>query len=277
MRPASASSLLVAWAGLLVPSLVAPSLVVLASVLGAGCGGSTSSSLNYGDNARRDYAEALEDFYDDDCIEAAPAFANVRREYPYTRFAALAELRAADCLFNDGKFVEAAQAYELFVRYRPSHVEVPYSRFMVALSNYQQIPSEWLLSPPTYEREQRFTQESLSLLRRFILDYPNDPLVPRAQRMAERAVKLLAAHELYVAGFYLDRDHPMAALGRLRTLVTTYPGSGYEPEALLLLGETYLDLNQRDEAKKAFAELAQRFPKSDQAASARDRLKSLGG
>jgi outer membrane protein assembly factor BamD len=248
----------------------------LGVALVSGCGGSAASSLNYGDNARFAYAEALDDFYDDDCLEAAPAFANVRREYPYTRFAALAELRAADCMFNDGKYVESAQAYELFIRYRPSHVEVPYARFMVARSHYEQIPSEWLLSPPTHEREQRFTQESLSLLRRFILDYPNDVLVPRAQRMAARAVKLLAAHELYVADFYRDRDHPMAALGRLRTLMTTYPSSGYEAEALYLLGETYLDLDQKDEAKKAFSELVSRFPKSDEASSARERLGSLG-
>lgn len=239
------------------------------------CGGSADSTLNYGDNARLAYSDALEDFYDDDCIEAEPALRNVRRQFPYTRFAALAELRAADCLWKDGKYIEATQAYEQFVRYRPSHVEVPYARFMIALCQYQQIPSEWLLSPPTYEREQRFTQDSLRLLRRFILDYPDDPLVARAKRMADRAVKLLAAHELYVAGFYRDRDYPHAAVGRLRTLLNTFPGSGYEPKALLLLGETYLDLHDKREAKKSFEELTARFPKSEEAGSARDHLASL--
>lgn len=253
--------------------LLAGGLLALVS----GCGGSADSSLNYGDNARLAYSEALEDFYDDDCIEAAPALANVRRQFPYTRFAALAELRVADCYWKDGKHVEAIQAYEQFVRYRPSHVEVPYARFMIALCQYEQIPSDWLLSPPTYEREQRFTQESLRLLRRFIVDHPSDLLVARAKRMAERAVKLLAAHELYVAGFYLDRDYPHAAIGRLRTLLTTYRGSGYEPKALLLLGETYLELEDPARAKVSFEELTARFPKSDEAGSARDQLSGIGG
>jgi outer membrane protein assembly factor BamD len=251
-------------------------LLVLALSTLSACGGSAASSLNYGDNARKAYADALEDFYDDDCIEAAPALSNVRREYPYTRFAALAELRMADCMFNDGKYSEAIQAYETFVRYRPSHVEVSYARFMVARSNYEQIPSEWLLSPPTYEREQRFTQDTLRLLRRFLLDFPDDPLVPKARRMADRAVKLLAAHELYVAGFYLDRDRPHAAIGRLRTLLNTYPGSGYEPRAMLLLGETFLEMQDRAEARKSFESLAKQFPKSEEAASARDHLQGLG-
>ena len=85
----------------------------------AGCAGQTKV-LSYGDNARKAYAEALDDFFDDECLQAEPAFRNVRRLYPYTRFAALAELRVADCLFKDGKYAEAIQAYEAFVRYRPS-------------------------------------------------------------------------------------------------------------------------------------------------------------
>ncbi|HKU37523.1 MAG TPA: outer membrane protein assembly factor BamD, partial [Polyangiales bacterium] len=228
------------------------------------------------DNARIAYSEALEDFYDDECLQAEPAFRNVRRLYPYTRFAALAELRAADCMFKDGKFTEAIQAYEQFVRYRPSHVEVPYARFMIARSNYEQIPSEWLLSPPTHEREQHYTRESLRLLRRFVVDFPNDPLVGRANKMAHRAIRLLAAHELYVARFYLRRDHPLAAIGRLKTLITAYPTSGLEPEALLLLGDTYAELKNTTDAKKAYLELTQRYPKSPETNDARNRLRELG-
>jgi outer membrane protein assembly factor BamD len=243
-----------------------------------GCAGTTKmSALNYGDKARQAYVEALDDFFDGECLQAEPAFRNVRRQYPYTRFAALAELRVADCNHKDAKYAEAIQAYEQFVRYRPSHVEVSYARFMVALCYYEQIPSDWLLSPPAYEREQRPTHDALRLLRRFIVDFPNDPLVGRAQRMAQDAIRLLAAHEMYVARFYLDGDHPLAAIGRLRTLITTYPTSGFEPEALLLLGETYLDLRDSEQAKRAFQEVAQRFPSSEYAEPAKRHLAELGG
>lgn len=251
-------------------------LCALLSPAAVGCAGQTKV-LSYGDNARKAYAEALDDFFDDECLQAEPAFRNVRRLYPYTRFAALAELRVADCMYKDGKYAEAIQAYEAFVRYRPSHVEVPYARFMVARSYYEQIPGDWLLSPPTYEREQRSTHDALRLLRRFIVDFPNDPLAARAQRMAQHAIRLLAAHEMYVARFYLRGDHPLAAIGRLRTLITTYPTSGYEPEALLLLGETYLDLRDPDQAKRAFQEISQRYPNSKFLPDAKRHLAQLGG
>ena len=169
------------------------------------------------------------------------------------------------------------QAYEAFICYRPSHVEVSYARFMVARAYYEQIPSDWFLTPPTYEREQRSTHDALRLLRRFIVDFPNDPQVSRAQCMAQRAIGLLAAHEMYVAKFYLRGDHPLAAIGRLRTLINTYPTSGYEPEALLLLGETYLDLRDLEQAKRAFQEIAQRFPKSEYVPAAKRHLGQFGG
>jgi len=241
-----------------------------------GCASNTRvHQLDYGDKARLAYAEALESFFNDECMVADPAFSNVKRLYPYTRFAALAELRIADCQYKDGKYAEAIQSYEQFVRYRPSHVEVPYARFMVVRCHYDQIPGEWLLSPPAHEREQRQTFEALRLIRQFIVDYPTDPLTERVKRMEHQSIRLLAAHELYVARFYASSDHPMAAIGRLRTLIITYPTSGYEPEALVLLGEIYMELHDKEQAKQAFLEVTQRFPKSKFASEANQHLTEL--
>jgi outer membrane protein assembly factor BamD len=241
------------------------------------CGGGGAGAGSYGQNAQKAYSDALDEFYDDDCFEADPLLRNVRREFPYSRFAALAELRLADCNLSDGKYAEAIEAYNQFVRYRPSHPEVPYARFQAALAHYEQIPSEWLLSPPSHERDQHYAQESLRLLRKFMLDFPEDPLMPRARDMAEQSLKLLARHELYVAGFYFDRGHPRSAAGRLNTLLRSYPGSGLEAEALQLLGESYLRIGDARSARRAFEELLARYPHDDRASDARDALSGLGG
>ncbi|MBN1653880.1 MAG: outer membrane protein assembly factor BamD [Deltaproteobacteria bacterium] len=238
------------------------------------CGGSEIGHLKYGDAAQSLYSEALEDFYSGDCMDAEPVFRQVRREYPYSRFAALAELRIADCLFVEGKFVEAIQAYQQFVKHRPSHVEVPFARFRVAECYYEQIPSEWFLTPPAYERDQNPAQETLSHLQRFIVDYPKDPYTPKAKRLANEATALLAKHELYVAKFYLDRDQPRAGAARLLTLIRSYPESEVSPEALFLLGETYLELKEAKKAYKIFLELLRKFPHSEYADDARERLRS---
>lgn len=251
---------------------------LLSGIAASGCGGSTTQGgLSYGDNARRAYTEALDEFYDGDCFSAEPKLRDVRKQYPYSRYAALSDLRIADCNLKDGKYAEAIEQYNQFVRYRPSHPEVPYARFMAAYANFQQIPSEWLLSPPAYERDQRYAQESLRLLRRFMLDFPDDPLGARAQRMTEKVVHLLAAHEMYVAKFYFDRDLPRAAAGRLNTLLRSYPGSGFEADALYMLGQCYLRIHDDKDARRAFQELIARYPRHDRAGRARDELADLGG
>ena len=134
-----------------------------------------------------------------------------------------------------------------------------------------------MLSPPAYERDQRYAQESLRLLRRFVLDFPEDQLVAPAQQMAETVVKLLAAHEMYVAQFYFDRDHPRAAAGRLNTLLRSYPGTWFDPDALYLLGESYRRMRDDKGARRAFKELVARYPQHERAERARDELHELGG
>lgn len=244
----------------------------------AACGGAQDGgrNLSYADNAREAYELALEDFEDGDCVEAEPAFREVRREYPYSRFAALAELRVADCLMEQGKYVEAIAAYRRFVRGRPAHAEVPYARFKIAEGYFKQIPSDWLLSPPSYELDQGPTQEAVRQLRRFVLDYPDDPRIEDANEMSRQALAMLARHELYVAEYYLGEDRPDAAIMRLTTLLEAYEGSGIEPEAMILLGRVYLDKGDRRLARDTFTQLRERYPRSGYATQASEYLRELG-
>ncbi len=242
-----------------------------------GCGASQEEgALSYGDSARAAYEAAYEDFEDEDCLEAEPAFREVAREYPYSRFAALAELRVADCLLQQKSYPEAIAAYRRFVRNRPSHPEVPYARFKVAECYFKQIPDDFFLSPPAYELDQGPTRDALRQLRTFILDYPDDERVEEANELTRQALTMLARHELYVAEYYLDGGHPDAAIGRLETLLNAYEGSEVEPEAYLLLGRVYLDMGERGEARRTFGSLVEGHPDSGYAVQARAYLDEIG-
>jgi outer membrane protein assembly factor BamD len=232
---------------------------------------------NYADDARREYEVAMEAFEDEDCIAAEPKFKAIRANYPYTRYAALSELREADCLVIQDKPAEAIEIYQRFARVRASHEEVPYARFKAAESQFKQIPEDWLLAPPSHERDLRAGRDALRDLRRFLLDFPSDPRVPQAAKMEQQALQLLAKHELYVAEFYLDREFPKAAVVRLNALLATYEGSGFEPEALLLMGRTQLMLKDRTSAHATFRELIARYPRTGSAVQAERFLAETGG
>lgn len=248
--------------------------------LGATCETNTSgegrSALSYGRDARGAYEAALLEFRDDDCLAAEPMFSAIRRDFPYSRFAALSELRLADCKMKAKEWAEAIAAYRQFVRFRPSHPEIAYARFRIAEAHFEQIPDEWLLSPPTHERDQGPTLEALRQLRRFVLDFPEDDRVAEAQPMIVKCLRFLAQHELYAARFYLRRDAYGAVILRLRTLLGSYDGSGLEAEALLLLGDVHRRTGEVAEARQAYEELVTRFPEAEEAGDARTRLAELG-
>jgi outer membrane protein assembly factor BamD len=237
---------------------------------------STRKLLDPDDDARSGYEKALLNFRRGDCLAAEPMFREVRREFPYSRFAALAELRIGDCQFKNEAYPEAIQTYRQFVRIRPSHKEIPYARFRIAEAYYNQIPGGWFMTPPAAERDQSAARDALIQLRRFVVDYPDDQRVPKANELMEKCMSLLAAHELYVARFYLKRDAYRGVISRLNGLLTAYPGSGVEREALLLLGEVYLEAKEVEAAKETFNQIIQRFPDSAEAKKARSMLGKLG-
>ncbi|MGB8329887.1 MAG: outer membrane protein assembly factor BamD [Polyangiales bacterium] len=251
--------------------------------LAMACGGGAAVSkdgakrmLAPDDDARSGYEKALLDFRRGDCLSAEPMFREVRQEFPYSRFAALAELRIGDCQFQNEAYPEAIQTYRQFVRIRPSHKEIPYARFRIAEAYYNQIPGGWFMTPPPEERDQSAARDALIQLRRFVVDYPDDPRVPKANELMEKCMSLLAAHELYVARFYLKRDAYRGVISRLRGLIASYPGSGVEREALLLLGEVYVKTNEVEAARETLNQIVQRFPDSSEAKRARSLLGKLG-
>ena len=219
----------------------------------------------------------MESFDDEDCITAEPMFKKIRADYPYTRYAALSELREADCLVIQDKPAEAIEIYQRFARVRASHEEVPYARFKAAESQFAQIPEDWILSPPSHERDLRAARDALRDLRRFLLDFPDDARVAKAAKMEQQTLQLLAKHELYVAEFYLDREYPEAAVVRLNALLASYEGSGFEPQAMLQMGRTQLMLKDRTSAHATFRELIARYPKTGSAVQAERFLAETGG
>ncbi|MDH3846073.1 MAG: outer membrane protein assembly factor BamD [Myxococcales bacterium] len=259
-------------------SLVWIAVLVLAAACSSSSGSlkkTGKSTLDPDDDARTGYEKALLSFRRGDCLAAEPTFREIRREFPYSRFAALAELRIGDCQFKNQAYPEAIQTYRQFVRIRPSHKEIPYARFRIAEAYYNQIPGGWFMTPPRHERDQSAARDALIQLRRFVVDYPDDQRVPEANELMEKCMGLLAEHEFYVARFYLKRDAYRGVVSRLRGLLASYPGSGVEPEALLLLGEIYLKLDEVEAARQALNELVARFPDTGEAKRAQGILGKL--
>lgn len=230
------------------------------------CGGPQEARgpLTYSQTARHNYLEGIAEYEDDNCLEAERYFRHVKRRFPYSRYAALSELRLADCDYAQEKYTESISAYRQFLRAHPTHADTDYAAFRIGLAYYRMVPSDWFIVPPSWERDLTAARDARAELTRFVDEYPHGRNRRWARHLVGKLLKLLARHEMYVARYYLDRSVFDGAIGRLQTIFRELGGSGLEPDAMLLLAETYLRMHKTEEARDLLREVRQRFPGSHQ-------------
>jgi outer membrane protein assembly factor BamD len=226
-------------------------------------------------DAQAAYEAALIEFLKEDCLDAEPLFREIRREHPFSRFAPLSELRIGDCQMMQKHHAEAIETFKTFVRFRPTHAQIPYARFMIAKGHFAQIPSKTFIFPPAHERELQPARDTLDAVRDFITRHPDDDRVPEADEMARKSLELLAKHELYVAKFYERLGQKITVIRRLEYLLRQYPGSGKEAEALLFLARTYRSMRRWDDARASLEAILSDHGESEEAIEARQELEGL--
>lgn len=254
--------------------------LILLGLAGAGCASTGASSgrsaMHYSDEAQQAYEDAMTHYRDESWPEALEAMRRVRQEYSSSRWGWLAELRIADIDFKQERYTEALSGFRAWIRYHASQSEATYAHFMIARCHVAQLPDDWFLTPPSYERDLSSAHDAEGALTRFLRDHSDSEHATEARRVLGDVRRMLAQHELYVANFYASRERWTAAVSRLRGLLEGYEGSGVEPRALLALGEILLRTGQQPEARGAFRELIEGHPDSNEVAAARRYLTVAG-
>lgn len=241
-------------------------LVLALGVAAAACAGSkaqvTTVKVSYSDTARKNYDKGLKALKDKSFEEAVKYFKFVRTKFPFSKYATLAELRQADALRDEEKFLSAIDAYKTFEKEHPTHpdVESGYTAFHQAQCYWKMAPGDFFILPPSREKDMTSAEAALDAFRDFFKRYPDSAFMGKARELHRKALRMLASHELYVARFYLGRDKPKGAILRLEWLIRKYPDAGYEPETMFLLGRTYLKLKQPGQALAVFRSLIQKHP-----------------
>ncbi len=231
--------------------------------------------LSYGEEAGSIYAKGLEKMAKDNCTEAVKLFEKIKTQYPFTSESILSELRIADCDFKQQNYAQAAVRYKDFAEKHSTHPDVDYATFRNALSTYKRIPKDWFILPPVHERDQAATKEALAKFRAFVNSYPLTKYAPEAEDYIEVCMAQLAEHELYVARYYLKKKKFEGALARAQNVIDDYEQSGLVPEAMLVMGEIYLQAGKPDQARATFMKIVADYPGTHEAKQAKKYLKAL--
>jgi outer membrane protein assembly factor BamD len=209
--------------------------------------------------------------------EASEFFQTLKSRFPYSRFATEAELYLADVLFRQEKFAQAAEAYEDFAKLHPSHPRVPYAMLQVGRCHVELMPRDWFLIPPAYELDQSETMLAIEKLRAFLERFPQDSQVEEGRKLLQQCLRRLAERARYCMDFYRKRHRPRAVVQRADEILQSYPGTGFDDEALWRRAEARLQLKEEQAARQDLEKLLREFPQSRFAADASRALAQMAG
>lgn len=198
--------------------------LILCFALLAGCSTTKTAQKadTYLDNVKQTYEAGEKALKDQVFEDAIKAFEEVRTQYPYSKYAALSDLKLADTYFAQEKWLEAADAYDFYVRFHPRHDQNAYAWFQIAKSYYLAIPKDFFLFPKSYVKDQTATQEALEAVDRYLTEYPMDQFAEEATKMRINLRTQLAQRDLHVAQYYEKRGKTKGAQARFEHVAKLY-------------------------------------------------------
>jgi outer membrane protein assembly factor BamD len=200
--------------------------------------------------------------------DAAKKFEDVDREHPYSPEARRAIVMAAYAYFKGGKLPEAIASAERYTTMHPGTKEAPLAHHIIAESYFEQMKLP--------DRDQDATRKALAQLRTLKTRYPDSTYAQKADNKIRLCEDTLAAQEMNVGRYYMDKGNQIAAINRFKTVVTRYQTTRHVEEALARLTEAYMAIGIVGEAQTAAAVLGHNFPDSRWYKDAYNLVKSGG-
>ncbi len=249
-----------------------PGLAVMAGILLlAGCGAfSSSADTRVGDPAPPEtlYGQADALLNAGKYRDAAATFENIDRDHPYSPYARRAIVMGAFAHYKAGNHDEAILAANRYATLHPGTQETALAYHIIANARYDRITDP--------ARDQSNTKRALAALETLVRRYPNSRFTPQARNRIKITRDILAAHEMEVGRYYLNRHNYLSAVNRFRVVITTYQTTAHVEEALMRVAEAYMALGVKGEAQTAAAVLGHNFPDSQWYQHAYTLLKSDG-
>lgn len=206
--------------------------------------------------------------HENDPKAASKKFEEVDRQHPYSDWARKSLLMSAYAYYSSGDYDNCIGAASRYVTLHPGSPDAAYAQYLIAASQYDQIPD--------VSRDQGRTEKAIAALEEVIRKYPNSEYALNAKKKLEGARDQLAAKEVSIGRYYMEKRDFSGAINRFKTVVTRYQTTRHVEEALARLTECYMAIGIISEAQTAAAILGHNFPDSRWYKDAYNLVKSGG-
>ena len=188
------------------------------------------------------YQEGLKELKRGDALFAAKKFNEAEILFPQSEYAPKAALMAAYSYYSQNYYSDAIAELERFIKIYPNHNNIDYAEYLLGLCFYEQIVDE--------KKDLKSINDSKRIFLDIIKKYPQTDFSIDAEFKINLINDILAAKEIYIGRYYLNKKKWVAAINRFRTVIDSYDTTVYVEEALYRLVEIHYLIGLEEEAKK---------------------------
>ena len=188
------------------------------------------------------YNEGLKELERGDALFAAKKFNEAEILFPQSDYAPRAALMAAYSYYSQDYYGDAIAELDRFIRVYPNHPRNDYAEYLLGLCFYEQIVDE--------KKDLQSITDAKITFQNLIKKYPKTDFAIDANYKLDLINDILAAKEIYIGRYYMEKKKWIPAINRFRSIIDQYDTTIYVEEALYRLVEIYYIIGLEDEAKK---------------------------
>jgi len=201
------------------------------------------------------YKEGYFELQRGDVLLAAKKFNEAELLFPQSPWAAKSAIMAAYAYYTQDYYSDTIFELERYLKTYPNHKDKVYAHFLLGMSFYEQIVDE--------KKDLKSILDAKDQFELIIKEYPTSEFSMDAKFKIDLINEILAAKEMYIARYYLNKSKWIPALNRFKTVVNKYNTTIYTEEALHRLVEINYRLGLIDESKKYANTLGYNYQSSD--------------
>ncbi len=201
------------------------------------------------------YNAGVEALEQGDVLYASKKFNEAELLFPQSDWAPKAALMASYAYWKQAYYKNSVEELKRFIKLYPKNENLDYAYYLLAMNYYDSIVDEKKDLRPLTEAKRYFN---------FIIQkYPETDYALDGKYKLELIDDMLAAKEIFIARHYIKKEKWIAAINRLKIIVSDYDTTIYIEEALHRLVEVYYIIGLEEESKKYAKTLGYNYQSSE--------------
>ena len=181
-------------------------------------------------------------------------FLEIKKLFPLSNEAIQSEIMIAFISYIQMDYDNAILDFKKIINRYPSHKDLDYVYYMIAISNYEQLQNESL--------DGYYNNLALEAFDQVIKRFPESKYAKDSRQKIILVNSNIAAKHMEIGRFYLNNKKYIAALNRFKIVVDEFSITKFTPEALHRMVEAYYEMGMYEESYNTAALLGYNYPDS---------------